>query len=498
MHPPISTVDAIVVLAYLAVTVALGLWIGRGNKSVDDFLLGNRDLPWWALLGSIVATETSTATFLSVPGLSFVEGGDFRFLQLSFGYIIGRGLVVLILLPGYFRGEFMTAYQLLHQRFGRGTQRFASAMFLVARNLGDGLRLYLTAIAVREAVGLPLPACIAVTGVVTLIYTLFGGMRSVVWNDCLQLVIYILAAIATLWTLTGALPGGSEQLWNFALEHDKLRVVRWDWNLADTYTIWAGVIGGAFLSLGTHGTDQIIVQRFLSARNIRDAGKALFLSGFVVLAQFALFLTIGVALACFYEQFPSGTELKGDTAYAAFIVLHLPIGLVGLTLAGVLSAAMSTLSSSLNSSAAAVVGDFGSWFGTTAMSREQQLTLSRVFTVGFGMIQIGVAIAAESFSRSVVNDALAIAGFTAGILFGVFLLGLLPIRVGPGGAIAGMTCGLATLLLVKFGPVYAPSIFSTAIAWPWYPVIGSVTTVAVGALLSALFPGRTEMSHGAA
>jgi SSS family transporter len=328
---------------------------------------------------------------------------------------------------------------------------------------------------------------VVITGVATLAYTLFGGMRSVVWNDCLQFVIYMLAGLATLGILVRALPGGSEQLWQYALEHQKLRVIRWDWNVADTYTVWAGVIGGAFLSLGTHGTDQIIVQRFLSARNMHDAGKALFLSGWVVLAQFALFLMIGVGLACFYATFPENAPLKGDQAYAAFIVRYLPTGLVGLTLAGVLSAAMSTLSSSLNSSAAAVVGDFGGLFGSS-LPKERQLLFSQLLTVIFGVVQMGVAVAAAAFSQSVVNDALSIAGFTAGILFGVFLLGLLPWRISPAGAVTGMLAGLAVLLAVKFGPVYLPQMFPVAIAWPWYPVIGSLTTVGVGAAVSQFIP----------
>jgi Na+/proline symporter len=325
-------------------------------------------------------------------------------------------------------------------------------------------------------------------------------MRSVVWNDCLQLVVYLLAACATLWVVADRLPGGSEQLWTFAVSHDKLRVFDFAWNPADVYTFWAGLIGGAVLTMGTHGTDQIIVQRFLSARNQRDAAKALVLSGFFVLGQFVLFLAIGVGVACVFDQFPPSRPIeKSDEAYALFIVSELPAGLTGLTLAGVLAAAMSTLSSSLNSSAAAVIGDFGPPSSGRAASR--QLLLSRLFTVLFGIVQMGIATAAQWLSTSVVNDALAIAGFTSGILLGVFCLGLLPVRVTPTGALIGMASGLLVLMCVRFGPALpwsvAQSVFRVSVAWPWYPVIGSMTTVAVGTLVSTFFPPKGTRGYAA-
>lgn len=500
MQPTLTAMDLLVVAVFLAGTVCWGIWIGRGNRSLDDFLLGGRNLPWWALLGSIVATETSTATFLSVPGLSYAPGGDFRFLQLTLGYILGRTLVVLWLLPGYFRGEYVTAYQLLRHRFGTMTQRLASALFLVARNLGDGLRLYLTALAVRQALGLSLPTCILLTGTVTLIYTLFGGMRSVVWNDCVQLVIYLSAGVVSLVLLIQGLSGGWEQFLTYAATHHKWRLFDASVDFSQPYTLWAGVIGGAFLSLGTHGADQMMVQRCLAARNLREAGVALITSGVVVLVQFALFLTIGVGLAAFFAEYPLDQPVeKPDAAFAAFIVRHLPAGLMGLTLAGILSAAMSTLSSSLNSSVAAVVGDFGPLVGLGEGSRKDPLLWSRGLTVLFGLVQMSLAWAAESFSTSVVNDALAIAGFTAGILFGVFGLGLLPLRVTQAGAIAGMVSGLVVLLLVKFVPPLLatswPTGWSASVAWPWYSVIGSLTTVGVGAAVSSLWKDTGKTSH---
>ncbi len=480
MHLTISTFDLIVICGYLACVVLLGVWTGRGNRDLSDYLLAGRDLPWWALLGSIVATETSTATFLSVPGLAYVAGGDMRFLQLAIGYIVGRVLVVWVLLPSYFAGEMFTAYEVLRQRFGVTAQRFTSALFLIARNVGDGLRLFLTALAMEAATGLSLTNSVIVISVVTMLYTLFGGMKSVVWNDCLQLLVYFIGGVVTLCLLASTLDGGWGQLQAFGMGEHKFRVFDFTWNFSDPMTFWAGLIGGTFLSLGTHGTDQMIVQRLLSARSQSEAGRALMLSGVVVLFQFMLFLLIGIGLAAFFAEHPPNEAItRGDAAYAEYIVRHMPTGLAGLVLAAVFAAAMSTLSSSLNSSAATLVSDFsGPSNGSPEVAR-RRLMFSRGFTIVFGVIQAGLAIVAARLSPSVVMDALAIAAFTAGVMLGVFCLGLFTRRPGQWSAVVGMLTGLTVLSMIKF---------QTTIAWPWYPLIGSLTTFFAGWGLSWLIP----------
>jgi solute:Na+ symporter, SSS family len=527
MHLTISAVDLVVIGVYMAAVVLLGVWAGRGNRDLSDYLLGSRNLPWWALLGSIVATETSTATFLSVPGLAYDEGGDLQFLQLAFGYILGRILVAKFLLPAYFAGQMYTAYEVLHKRFGTLTQRFASLLFLVTRNLGDGLRLLLTAWALEAATGMSLVACVLVIAAVTIFYTLIGGMKSVVWNDCLQLVIFIVGGVVTLWLLIRGLPGGWEQLQSFAADHDKWRVFDFAWKADDALTFWAGLFGGMFLSIGTHGTDQMFVQRLLSARNQREAARALITSGVVVLLQFALFLMIGVGLAAFFAQYPPSPPIaKGDTAYARYIVEQMPVGLAGLALAAVFAAAMSTLSSSLNSSAAALISDFG--FAPQASPRRQsgdtfaaggrvgseangpadaasreievvadpgetsdarQMRRVRWLTVMFGGIQAALAIGAANLSTSIVMDALAIAGFTAGTLLGVFALGTFTKRAGETAAVGGMLVGLLVLTFVKFLTKENDAGETVAvIAWPWYAIIGGATTFGVGALIGHFAP----------
>ncbi|MGI9474343.1 MAG: sodium:solute symporter [Rubripirellula sp.] len=495
----ISTTDATIGVVYLIMIVLLGVWVGRDQKDLSGYLLGNRDLPWWAILGSIVATETSTATFLSVPGIAFAAHGDMTFLQLALGFILGRIIVAVVMVPLYFRGRLFTAYEVLEHRFGGATKRAASVMFLITRNLGDGLRLFLAGLALEKVLGADLYICVIVIGIATIIYTFLGGMKAVIWSDCIQFVIYMAGGIIALKILIDSLPGGWNELVAYGEATQKFRVfdsgVDSDGRfriLTDPYTIWSGVIGGAVLTLGTHGTDQLFVQRYLSARNQRDASLAVITSGFVVFLQFALFLLLGVALACFYSSVYPQTFDHNDEVFATFIVDHLPVGLTGITLAAVFAAAMSTLSSSLNSSAAAAVADFyRPWLakrsgGKKEPDSRQLLSASRKMTIVFGVIQIAVGIGASHISRSVVGDALAIAGFSAGILLGVFALGVLTRFAHQRGVFVGFLTGIAVLAWIKFG---------TDVAWPWYAVIGAITTFSIGAIASRLVSPKSPESE---
>ena len=481
---PIGAVDLAVLFLYLAGAVALGLAVGRGQRDLSGYLLGGRHLPWWAVLGSIVATETSTATFLSVPGLAYArETGDLRFLQLPLGYVLGRLVVSVLLLPRYFEGRLFSAYQVLRERFGGATQRAASAVFLVTRTLGDALRLFLTAVALEALLGWPIAACVALIGAATIAYTVFGGMRSIVWNDCVQLVVYVTGGVVVLGVTLARLPGGLDQVLAFGAATGRLRVLDLTPTLADPFVLWAGLFGGAVLTLGTHGTDQMMVQRLLSAPSRAAASRALVTSGFVVLVQFALFLFLGLALACYDDVFRPGREIAQDRALATFLVEELPqgVGLIGLLLAAVFAAAMSTLSSSLNASAASVVED---WIVPARGAKQEEARLLRTtrwLTVLFGLVQIAIAIAAADLSRSVVTEALAIAGFSAGLLLGVFLLGALVPRASQAAALTGLACGLTALLAVKF---VLPA-HGIEVAWPWFAAVGAGATVSGGATVSA-------------
>jgi solute:Na+ symporter, SSS family len=478
---PLRAVDAAIVAVYLLAMLAIGVWASRGQKSTADYFLGDRAMPGWTVLLSIVATETSTVTFLSIPGMAYAANGDMRFLQITFGYIVGRVLVAVLLLPLYFRGEPFTAYEVLGRRFGPLSRRATSALFLVTRNLGDGLRLYLGALVLHTAMGLDLAASIVVMGVITVIYTYVGGVKSVVWNDCVQFAIYICGAAAALWHILSSEAGGFSSFENFAHETDKLRVLDFQWSLTkDTMTFWAGLIGGMFLTLATHGTDQLNVQRLLTARSQRSAAAALVLSGVVVLAQFALFLMIGAALAWFGTVNPGAfpADMKNDRVFAHFIVNYLPVGLVGLTLAAVFAAAMSTLSGSLNSSATTLISDLVVPLRKTPPEPATQLRWARLATAVFGAVQIGVALAAHwrGADESTVNQVLKIASFASGPVLGLYLLGVLT-RVSQPPALGGFVVGVLVISAVAL---------RTDVYWPWYAAIGAAATFFAGVGLSVV------------
>ncbi len=498
---PLSGVDGAIVVVYLLAMLALGVWVGRGQVTTDDYFLGNRTLPWWAVLLSIVSTETSAVTFLSVPGMAFVAGGDMRYLQITFGYIAGRLMIVLILLPLYFRGEPFTAYEVLERRFGKTSRRASSLLFIVTRNLADALRLYLAALVLQQAMGLELHTCIVIVGAVTITYTYLGGVKSVVWNDCIQFSIYILGAIVILTKIVQGLPGGVEQLRSFGESAEKFRVFDFRWGFVkpdgSSMTFWAGLIGGLFLTGSTHGTDHLTVQRLLAARSQREAGWALALSGFVVCFQFALFLLIGVGLAAFYVQFPPQSAFDfaaGDRVVAHFIIHNLPTGLVGLTLAAVFAAAFS---SSLNPLAQSLVGDIVVPLAGRPLSREAQMRWGRLATLGFGVVQIAIALASYRWGvgKSVVDSVLGIAAFTSGPMLGLYLLGVLTPRVTERPALGGFVIGLTVLSAMVLPTMPLGNLYNKdwpVVFWPWYAAIGAAATFGGGWLLSfVLGGGRT-------
>jgi SSS family transporter len=471
----VSAIDTFIVVVYVVAAASLGIALARSQKGSRDFFLADHGMPTWALLLSIVATETSTVTFLSVPGLAFVENGNFTFLQVAFGYIIGRLAIVVLLLPAYFRGEMLTAYEVLERRYGIATRRLASLVFLVMRNLADGLRLLLAAMVLHTAFGLDYLTCVLVISAATAIYSCCGGVRSVVWNDCLQFGVYMVGAIAVFYVLLTRTPGGWQDLLQFGQETGRFRLFDFDLSLIKkNVTFWSGLIGGAFLTLATHGADHMMVQRYLCSRGQASASKALAMSGFVVLLQFAFFLTIGVGLALFFSQTPPPTPIeKGDQALVTFVVNFTSTGLRGLVLAAVFSASMS---SSLNAVTSSLMSD---WFDRrmSQMSERKSLLIARILTIVFAVIQAGVAIVAFEFdlNESTVNSVLGIAGFSTGLILGLYFLGLIVPKASEPVALTAFTIGTIVTCAVVFG---------TSLHWLWYTLVGSGTIVIVGGLLS--------------
>jgi len=501
----VHLLDLAVLAVYLAAIVAFGAYFSRSQRTTRDYFLSGKTLPWWAIMGSIVATETSTVTFISIPGFAYAT--NFTFLQLVVGYLIGRLVVSVLLLPGYFRGELVTAYQLLGDRFGSAVKRLVSGVFVVTRSLADGFRLFATGLVLAAALlatpqaealvrsWLPgadptyvvLVLAVAVIGLATIAYTYFGGMTAVIWTDVIQLAVYMGGALVAMGVLLAQIPGGWAEVREVGGAAGRFTLLDFTFDLTRGYTFWSGVIGGAFLTTATHGTDQMMVQRYLCARTEADARKALLWSGVAVFVQFAVFLLIGAMLFVYYTQhapeeiasFTRDGRVQTDRIFPYFIVNHLPPGVVGLVLAAIFAAAMSTLSSSLNSSSAAIVNDF--YQPATAGRRDEAhyLRVSRALTLTFGLVQMGIAVAAISFSSRVVDEVLGIASFTNGIILGVFLLGTCT-RVGQPAAFAGILGGSAVMLGVKLG---------TLVSWQWYVLIGSLTTVAIGVLVEALTAG---------
>ena len=486
-----------IVFLYIIGCTVLGARIasGSGAKGLKGYFLGESNIPAWAVMISIVATETSAVTFLSVPGIA--SKGDMTFLQLAFGYILARYVVTWLLLPSYFKKQIYTAYQVLELRFGGATQKAAAVLFLVTRTLASGLRLFLAAGILKLITGWDLPTSIIVIGLLTLAYTFFGGITAVVWIDVLQFAVYLVAAAVALAILLGEIPGGWSEIWTKGSAAHKFRIINFGFDgvamphtlgdawaafygmLTQKYTFWAGVIGSLVLDTSTHGADQMMVQRYLTARSEKAAGRALIASGFVILAQFALFLTIGIGLWVLYQDVPPKYELqKSDQYFAYFIVHYMPIGVRGLVIAAVFSVTMSTVSGALSASASSTVNDiYRPLFPKTG--EKSLLWISKGMTAFWAVVQILVALAAERLDGSVVDNALTVASFVTGLLLGLFFLGLWTRDVGQRSAFVGLIAGTAAVTAIMFG---------TKIAYPWYALVGSGTVVGIGWLTSRVIP----------
>lgn len=495
MSPTFTAIDLSVVVVYLLGTTALGIWVGRRQKDAKDYFVADRAIPWWAVMFSVVATETSALTFISIPGLAFAR--DLGFLQIAAGYIIGRAVISVTLLPRYYQGELVTAYALLERRFGLATRRFTSIVFMVTRAMADSVRVFATAIPVALILGSSvrqdyvMPAAILILGLLTVVYTYRGGMKAVVWTEILQASIYITGGVAAVILLGRLVPGGWSAILRTGAAAGKFHVIDTTLTASQDHNLWAGLIGGAFLSMASHGADQLIVQRLLSSRSLGDARKALVGSGIAVFCQFTLFLLIGVGLYAFYQ----GREfVRSDEVFPTFILEEMPQGLVGLIVAAIVAATMSTHSGAINSLAAATTHDI--YLPLTGRKADDPRTLrtGKLFALVWG---VGLTLGALLFKQQgtpVVVVALGIASFTYGALLGGFFLALFWPWARQRDAILGMSVGIFVMAFVVFAkqisaayPVLSESLGPFArIAWPWYVLIGTSITFAVGVASSLL------------
>jgi SSS family transporter len=492
-----TALDFAVLVTYLVGTTLLGVWLGRGQKDARDYFVADRAIPWWAILFSVVATETSALTFISIPGLAYL--GNMTFLQVAVGYLVGRVVIAYTLLPRYYQGELVTAYALLERRFGLATRRFASITFMVTRAFGDSVRVFATAIPIALIIGPAVPAAyvtpvsILILGAFTVVYTYHGGMRAVIWTDVLQTGVYLVGGIAAVYLIGRGVDGGWSAILADASANGKLQLVDTYAGIDRPHTLWAGLLGGAFLSMASHGADQLIVQRLLASADLRDARRSLIGSGIVVIAQFALFLLIGVGLFAFYR---AQTFARPDEIFPKFIVEVMPPGLTGIVIAAILAAAMSTVSGALNSLAAATTHDIYLPLTRKRPDDTGLLRVSKLFTLLWAVILIGGALLYRNEGTPVVVVALSIASFTYGGLLGAFFLGMLWRRAVQRDAITGMAVGIAAMTFIVFArqisaayPALVDALGPFArIAWPWYVLIGTSITLAVGIASSFTHP----------
>lgn len=484
MSISLRTIDLIVVIFYLLGITWFGLQFRqKGERSIKSYFLADRNLPWWAISLSIVAAETSTLTIISVPGIAFTS--DFGFLQLVLGYLLGRVAICILFLPRYFRGELLTAYQLIGERFGRRLHRLTAFLFLIMRAAAEGVRVFAVAIVVGVALGTGDIVSITILSLLTLLYTFEGGMRAVIWTDVLQMFLYVLGTLVSLWTVCSHIPGGAHALIAEASVAGKLTILHFSLSLSETYTFWAGIIGGSFLTMASHGTDQLMVQRLLAAKNLRESRLALLSSGVVIFVQFTLFLLIGAGLFVYYRhsgQVPLVSS--ADRLFPMFIVHQMPAGISGLMIAAILAAAMSNLSAALNSLSSTSMVDFY-LPSHPHLSDEKKMKLSRGMTLGWAAILLLLAILSRSGGH-VLEIGLSIASVLWGGMLGVFLLGTLTKRAKEMGAMIGLIlgCVLNLLLWRQSTSIHLSlaghSFVFPKIAWTWYVAIGALVTFGVG------------------
>jgi solute:Na+ symporter, SSS family len=499
MPHQLSAPDLCLVGIYLVAITLFGLRFRSKDRSLKSYFLADRTIPWWAIALSIVAAETSTLTIISVPGLAYT--GDWGFLQLVFGYLLGRIVVCVIFLPRYFRGELLTAYEVIGQRFGPRLHKLTAFLFLFLRAAAEGVRVFAVSIVVGIAIGTGDVVSIAIICALTLIYTLEGGMAAVIWTDVVQMVLYVAGTIVSVSMLGHLVPGGWHSIHAMASATGKLTVFHFAFNLSETYTFWAGAAGGCFLTMASHGTDQLMVQRLLAAKNLRESRIALLNSGLVILVQFALFLAIGTGLYFFYGTSGNGAAPSSpDRIFPSFIVKDMPRGVAGLMVAAILAAAMSNLSAAVNSlSSSSMVDFYLQWRPDT--SERQQARLSRIMTVFWAMLLFVLALMSRGGGH-VVEVGLSIASVAYGSLLGVFLLGTLSKGATETGAMIGMIGGFAANIFLWKQP-HALSfmlgnmhILFPKVAWTWFVLIGALLTFVLGLAMSKVLPRKNlQRSH---
>jgi solute:Na+ symporter, SSS family len=501
--------DWSVIIVYLGAVIGLGVWFGRQQRTTRDYFLGSRSIPWWGIGASIVATETSALTIIGVPAIAY--GGNILFIQMIVGYVIARVVLAIVMVPHYMKGEIYSPYQLLERHLGRDPRRLAGAFFLLVETLSAGVRVYVACIPVRLMLGEeicslgglvdPILGAILLFVVLSLIYTYVGGVKAVVWTDAVQMVLFIAGGVYALFFIPTLIDGGWSAALAQAAEAGKLTWLNTRFTFSAPFNLWMGVIGGTVMVMATHGADQLIVQRVLSARSIGDGRKALIFSAVLIFPLFLIFLLVGVLLWVLYQHQPMEIPLPerrpgigaNDFIFPIFIVTEVPAVMKGFLIVAILSAAMSSISSAISALASVSTMDF---VREVVKQRSEAffLRFSRYSTVFWAAALVFVAWLTREV-EFVLNAAFSLRGLTSGALLGGLLIALFWRGLGARATVAGMIASVLVMNLI-YWPAKLPAsrdwwmrTFGAEVFWPWFTLIGLAVTLATAWAVRRLLPG---------
>jgi SSS family solute:Na+ symporter len=494
----VRTLDWVIVVAYVLLVTGLGVWFGRRQKNIDDYFLGGHSIPWWAALMSLIATEISAATFLGAPEQGYTR--DLTYLQFSVGTIAARFAIAFLFIGAYYRFRVYTVYGYLMARFGLGTNTTTASVFLLGRLFADGARLFIASLAIHVATGLNITHSILALACAATIYTLFGGIKGVIWTEVIQATVLISGALILVASLLGHIPLGLGEVVTEINQAGKFQI--FDWNtsnwawLTNPYNAIPAIVGGFFLTMATHGTDQDMVQRLLTCKDSAEGKRSLWMSGFIGVGITCIFLFIGQLLFVYVNHLAPGEKMALIAAQMKaeghnnqfllhYIVNVLPTGVTGLVVAAVIAAALSSLGSGINATSSTVITDLYQRYIRKEASPSHYVNASRGATVLIGSIDAGIALAVAYFAQvhtgvDLLSIALGVMTFFYGGLLGIFLLAIFSkTRGNTPFNIAGV---VTSILVVSYVKYYTP------LAWPWLIVIGTVITMAIAAI------GRTPVA----
>jgi len=471
-------ISLIILAVYFLMLIGIGLWFSRKQQSVNDFFLAGHSIPAWAAMAAVVATETSAVTFIGAPAMTFKEGGDMSFLQVVLGYILARVILSLYFLPKFFSHEIVTIYSYLGIRFGKKSQKISGIFFFITRALASGIRHYAAALVISSVFGYDLMTAIILTGLISFVYAALGGISAVIWTEVVQLVVMITGGLLGFYYLLQSIPGGWPEIMETAHNTGKMVMIHWDWGSDGQYSLFIGIVAGTCLSLASHGADQDLVQRLLSCKSLRSAQSAMVWSGLFVFCQFAFFLFLGIMLFTFFGALPSEIT-KTDEIFPYFAAQHMPPWAAGLVIAAILSAALSSTASALNSLSSTSVNDFVLTILKNPPKGKRLVMISRCFTVFWMVILIIIAILASG-SDSILQTGLTIPGYTSGSLLAAFLLGIFTRFKNETALSIGMFMGVAVVLTISLCGVF----------WTWFVPTGALTTILTAFAIDWFYPNK--------